>query len=223
MHPAVYRRFGQLFRTYPPPGNEILEIGATGNVSETLLTFFKGISETYHCVGINIEFNSADNLPYTLIQCNSNDMSIFNDESFDAVACNAVLEHDKFFWKTVTEVRRILKPGGLFFVGVPGYSKRNNLFQKALMRVIRSATLRSVPLLYRLAQWALLTRLASISTYMFHVAPNDFYRFSEEAVKEVLLEGFVILHLEYMLNPVRIIAVGNKPQRNEQCKPNLIS
>ena len=141
-------------------------------------------------------------------------MSIFNDESFDAVACNAVLEHDKFFWKTITEVKRILKPGGLFYVGVPGYSERHNLFQKALMKVIQSATFHSVPLLYRLAQWALLTRLASTPTYLFHAAPDDFYRFSEGAIREVFLEGFVILHLECMLDPVRIIGVGNKPRGN---------
>ena len=108
MHPALYNRFEQLFREYPPSGNEILEIGATANVSETLLSVFKHISRTYHCVGINIKANSTDNLPYTLIQCNGNDMNIFEDESFDAVVCNAVLEHDKFFWKTIAEVKRLM-------------------------------------------------------------------------------------------------------------------
>ena len=211
MHPAIYNLFEQLFREYPPPGNEILEIGATANVSETLLTLFKKISKTYHCVGINIKVNQADNLPYSLIQCNGNDMKIFDDESFDAIVCNAVLEHDKFFWKTIAEVRRVLKPGGLFYVGVPGYSKQNTLLQKALLTVIRSANLRSVPLLYRFAQWVLLTRLASTYTYMFHSAPNDFYRFSEEAIQEVFFEDFVVLHLERMLEPVRMIGVGYKP------------
>jgi hypothetical protein len=47
---------------------------------------------------------------------------------------------------------------------------------------------------------------------MFHPDPNDFYRFSQEAVTEVFIEGFVILHLECMLEPVRIIAVGKKPR-----------
>lgn len=52
------------------PGNKILEIGATANVSETLLTIFKKIFETYHYIGINIKANSAGNLSYTLIQFN---------------------------------------------------------------------------------------------------------------------------------------------------------
>lgn len=211
MHPAIYRRFEELFREYPPAGNEILEIGATANVSETLLTIFKNISDNYHCVGINSMVDSADNPPYTLVQCNGNDMSIFADESFDAVLCNAVLEHDKFFWKTIAEVRRVLKPGGLFYVGVPGFAKQNNLVQRGLLRVTRSSTLHFIPLLHRFVRWALLTRLAFTSTYMFHAAPHDFYRFSEEAVKEVFLEGLVVLHLEYILKPVRIIGVGRKP------------
>jgi hypothetical protein len=90
MHPEVYSRFGQLFHLYPPAGHEILEIGATANVSETLLCLFKKISTDYHCTGINIDVNPTDNLPYTLIKCNGNNMSIFSDHSFDAIVCNAV-------------------------------------------------------------------------------------------------------------------------------------
>jgi hypothetical protein len=48
----------------------LLEIGATANVSETLLTPFKKIIETCHYIRINSKANSASNLPYTLIQCN---------------------------------------------------------------------------------------------------------------------------------------------------------
>lgn len=45
------------------------EISTTPNVFETLLTPFKKIFETYHYMGITIKANSADNLPFTLIQC----------------------------------------------------------------------------------------------------------------------------------------------------------
>jgi len=70
VHPSLYSRFERLFHEYPPAGNEILEIGATPNMFETLLTPFKKIFETYHYIGITIKANSVDNLPYTLIQCN---------------------------------------------------------------------------------------------------------------------------------------------------------
>ncbi len=210
MHPAIYSRFGELFREYPPPGNDILEIGATSNTSATLLSLFQDISKSYHCVGINIEVRPVENLPYSLIECNANNMEIFDDDSFDAVACNAVLEHDKFFWKTVAEVKRVLKPGGLFYVGVPGFPKENNFFQKILLRVVHSKRLRDIPFLQPLAQRAMFTRIAFTSTLMFHGAPHDFYRFSEEAVKEVFLKDLVVLSFECMLEPVRIIGVGKK-------------
>jgi ubiquinone/menaquinone biosynthesis C-methylase UbiE len=162
-----------------------------------------------------MEVRPGDNLPYTLIQCNANNMNILDDESFDAVACNAVLEHDKFFWKTLAEVRRVLRPGGLLYVGVPGFSKQNNLIQRIMLKVMHSRFLRSLPLLYPFARWTMLTRLAFTSTLMFHGAPHDFYRFSEEAIKEVFLEGLVVLHLECMLKPVRIIGIGRKPDGNK--------
>jgi len=214
MHPTIYSRFDQLVRQYAPPGNKILEIGATENVSETLLTLFRNISKSYDCVGINMEVRPVDNLPYTLIQCNANNMNILDDESFDAVVCNAVLEHDKFFWKTLAEVRRVLRPGGLFYVGVPGFSKQNNLIQRIMLKVMHSRFLRSLPLLYPFARWTMFTRLAFTSTLMFHGAPYDFYRFSEEAVREVFLEDLVVLHLEYILEPVRIIGIGRKPDED---------
>jgi SAM-dependent methyltransferase/uncharacterized protein YbaR (Trm112 family) len=43
----------------------------------------------------------------------------FADESFDAVLCNAVLEHVQRPWRVADEMWRVLKPGGEVFVDVP--------------------------------------------------------------------------------------------------------
>jgi SAM-dependent methyltransferase len=59
----------------------------------------KGIT----AVGLDIE---RDALPYA-------------DVSFDVVLINQVLEHTKDLFFICSEVSRILKPGGLFLVGVP--------------------------------------------------------------------------------------------------------
>jgi ubiquinone/menaquinone biosynthesis C-methylase UbiE len=40
-------------------------------------------------------------------------------ESFDAVFCSGVLEHVEAPWRVAGEVFRVLKPGGVFLVGVP--------------------------------------------------------------------------------------------------------
>lgn len=49
----------------------------------------------------------------------------FPDESFDAVVMSEVLEHleDDVFEKTLSEVRRVLRPGGMFIGTVPAREK----------------------------------------------------------------------------------------------------
>ena len=42
------------------------------------------------------------------------------DASVDVVACSQVLEHTEFFWITILEIGRVLKPNGLAFIVAPG-------------------------------------------------------------------------------------------------------
>ena len=50
----------------------------------------------------------------------------------------------------------------------------------------------------------------STPTFMFHSAPHDYWRFSEQAVREVFFEGMDCLALSQVLSPIRIVAVGSK-------------
>jgi SAM-dependent methyltransferase len=43
----------------------------------------------------------------------------FESESVDVVLSSSVFEHSEFFWLLFTEIQRILKPGGLFYLNVP--------------------------------------------------------------------------------------------------------
>ena len=43
----------------------------------------------------------------------------FDDDSFDAVICSEVLEHIDPFHKVLAEIRRVLKPDGVFAASVP--------------------------------------------------------------------------------------------------------
>ncbi|WP_157967791.1 glycosyltransferase [Cohaesibacter intestini] len=49
------------------------------------------------------------------------DMSIFEDESFDAIWCAHVLEHVMNMGRALEEIRRILKPDGKLFISVPPF------------------------------------------------------------------------------------------------------
>jgi SAM-dependent methyltransferase len=43
----------------------------------------------------------------------------FGNDTFDAVACDAVLEHVPRPWLAIAELNRVLKPGGAIWVSVP--------------------------------------------------------------------------------------------------------
>jgi len=47
--------------------------------------------------------------------CNSK----IEDKSYDAIYCDAILEHVEDYWKAMENIYRILKPGGEFFIYVP--------------------------------------------------------------------------------------------------------
>jgi ubiquinone/menaquinone biosynthesis C-methylase UbiE len=97
-------------------------------------------------------------------------MSIFKDNEFDCVLCNAVLEHDKFFWKSISEMKRVLKDNGLLIIGTPSYKdfwihkfSKYIKGQNPISDFLRSTTL----------------------TFKIHSYPGDYYRFSEETYKDV--------------------------------------
>jgi SAM-dependent methyltransferase len=47
-------------------------------------------------------------------------------ESYDIVICNQVFEHLKNIYQPITEIHRILKPGGIFVVSVPNMAALHN-------------------------------------------------------------------------------------------------
>jgi SAM-dependent methyltransferase len=212
MHPVVHAGFIELLAQFPPPGERVLEIGAGVDASQTLLSVLAQASDrNYKCVGIDpaVE-HTPPKLPYDLRQMSGNDMHGFDDNSFDAIICNATLEHDRMFWRTLAEVRRVLQPGGLFYVGVPGYPRRRNRLQRAALRPQAGGRLGRIPGLKQLSERARLSQVAGVGTLWYHAAPRDYYRFSEDAVRDVFLEGMDCLTLRYVLWPVRILAVGSR-------------
>jgi ubiquinone/menaquinone biosynthesis C-methylase UbiE len=114
------------------------------------------------------------------VRGNANDMP-FDDASFDLVMSISTLEHDKRFWLSVAEMRRVLRPGGLLILGVPGF-------------VVDAERDRG--------RW---TR-----TYRVHF-DFDYYRFSEQAVREVFFEDMERVGVQHLLVPPRIVGHGYKP------------
>jgi len=156
-------------------------------------------------VGINLD-GPYEFRDFRILRGNANAMDCFADERFDLVLCNAMLEHDKFFWRTLAEIRRVTRPGGLVVIGVPG-------FQYLKLEKLK-AMLRRLPLVRRLsANQYLGFFFTATVTFELHNAPGDYFRFSAQAVREVFFAGMEDVEVRSIMLPPRIIGAGRKQPR----------
>jgi SAM-dependent methyltransferase len=162
----------------------------------------KSLHKVSEKIGINLN-GPHKYKDFKILKGNANSMSFFPDNKFDLVLCNAMLEHDKYFWKTIEEIKRVTKPGGYIVIGTPGYT-----FLKA--EKIKSILLK-LPLIRKLRFNQYLDILFE-GTFTLHIhnAPGDYYRFSTQAFKEVIFEGFSDIEVYSIMVPPRIIGVGRK-------------
>jgi SAM-dependent methyltransferase len=201
-------------------GGDVLEVGAVP--SAAALLNMESLARAQRKIGINLA-GPAEYRDFQIVQGNANAMTMFADDTFDCVLCNAMLEHDKFFWKSVSEIKRVVKPGGLVVLGTPGYGELGlkSLFRpgRAARRGGRSRILvRDYEALgdgWRAAWSRVLFRLwvlaSATPTLGIHSHPGDYYRFSPQAFEQVLLDGFEDVQVQSMLLPPTIIGWGIKP------------
>jgi len=198
LHGQVFAEFDRVC-ALRAAGGDVLEVGAVPS-ADTLLCL-PAIARAKSKVGINLNGPSryAD---FEILRGDANALSCFADESFDTVLCNSVLEHDRCFWLSLSEMNRVTRPGGLIVIGVPGF---------ATLPIERRAS-RLARLLRRLgvAHALLDPAEASTLTLRTHAFPGDYYRFSPQAVREVFLEGLLDTELHTLMLPPRIIGSGVK-------------
>jgi SAM-dependent methyltransferase len=201
MHPAIFAAFDQICREQQA-GGRVLEIGAVPHPSTLLaLPSLAGASEK---LGINIA-GASRGADFRILAGDANAMSDFADASFDVILCNSMLEHDRRFWLTLREVRRVARPGALVAIGVPGYAE----LRMPLRRLGR--WLARLPVLGAAARRQLDALKTGTPTLAPHNMPGDYYRFSEQAVREVFLEGLDAPQVRRLLAPPRILGWGRVP------------
>ena len=198
MHPKVYNAFERICTERRVRGS-VLEVGAVPN--DTSLLTMKSLTKVREKIGINLDGPHRYH-DFSIVQADANNMTCFEDVRFDAVLCNAVLEHDKFFWKTIAEMRRVTKSGGLMVIGAPGY--RMFSIEKYLRIMFKRA-----PFISRYTETCLLTN--STVTFCVHNFPGDYYRFSPQVFTEVFFEGMHNVSVVSLMIPPRIIGSGIKP------------
>jgi SAM-dependent methyltransferase len=199
MHPVIYEEFEKICAAREIHGS-VLEIGTSATANSLLR--MQALSNASEKIGLDLEaaFEFDD---VKVLQGNANEMVCFPDARFDAVLCNAVLEHDKYFWQTLAEIKRVTKPGGWIVIGVPGYARlKGEIYKSAIGRI---------PFVRRLQAHRYLGGLFhSTLTFQIHNHPGDYYRFGPQAVREVLLEGLEEIEVRSLMLPPRFIGVGRK-------------
>jgi SAM-dependent methyltransferase len=202
MHATVFQAFDEVCRKHGAAGH-VLEVGATPT-SDTLLMLPSLVSAQKR-IGINLN-GATDFCGCQILQGDAKDMLQFPHSSFDVVLCNAVLEHDGQFWQILTEMRRVARPGALMVIGVPGYADPLQSFWRIAARVGTSLPVCGVMLRAVVERW-----LASTPTLKVHEFPGDYYRFSEQACREVFMQGLRLLEARKLLTPPRFIVAGRVP------------
>jgi SAM-dependent methyltransferase len=191
MHPTVHAAFREIVDRIQVRGR-VLEIGAMPS-SDSLLAL--DVLEGTERIGVNLHGNITFG-GFRIVQANANDMSLFPEGYFDCVLSNATLEHDRFFWKTCSEFKRVLRTGGVAVLGGPAFTAESGLAALGIEPPWPEDDARS---------WA-----NSALTFRFHDAPNDYYRFSPSAFREVIFDGFANVTIKTVMIPPRIIGYGFK-------------
>lgn len=120
MHQSAFRK-AQLFRKgmlapFETTDLSVLDVGSAvvaGGHESNREAF---ANPNWHYVGLDIE--AGPNVD--LIVAEPYDWREVADGSYDLVTCSQVFEHTEFFWITILEIGRVLKPGGLAFIVAPG-------------------------------------------------------------------------------------------------------
>ena len=144
------------------PGDRVLDVGC-GQGRHTISAY---LVADVHAIGVDIaeqdlitarqrlaEFPSK---PATQASCSFIKGSAFDlpfeSNSFDKVICAEVLEHIPDYKQVLEEIRRVLKPGGIFAASVPRYlpekicwllSEEYHLVPGGHVRIFKSAELKS--------------------------------------------------------------------------------
>jgi len=117
MHKSSYLKMQYFKDTYLNPDDElkILDIGSFdkgGNYNYGII--LNEDNWTYH----GLDLQPGNNID--IVVENPYDwQDEIEDETYDLVISGQAFEHIEFFWLTLEQVKRVLKPGGMFFLIVP--------------------------------------------------------------------------------------------------------
>lgn len=195
MHPDIRKAFSDLLQGLPAP-QRVIEIGQDRDHEALIDLPELAAAEEKVALGLNAGGARAD---IRYLVADANDLSVFGDGHFDLILCNSMLEHDRTFWRSLAEMRRVARCGGHMVIGVPGFGAmagRRRRFARWCQGLLSGRKAEAMA--------------ASTPTLGLHGFPDDFYRFSKSAVQQVFLDGCEERTVIELLDPPRLIGVGRR-------------
>jgi SAM-dependent methyltransferase len=109
MHQSSYNKMTELLKQFVAPGKKVLDVGAT----KTMWNYGEAVKENGN---VYKTLDWGANADY---EVNSYDWNHIPKQEFDVVISGQALEHDKYFWKTLENIKSILKSGDLVIIILP--------------------------------------------------------------------------------------------------------
>lgn len=127
MHKSTYNKmlwFKNIYLNSSDPLN-ILDIGSLDNTGKNYnyRTIFDNSNWNY----TGLDYIDGDNVDI-LVDDIYNIYEI-SDDSYDVIISGQLFEHLEFFWITMTEIERILKPGGICCIIAPSGGPKHGSFE----------------------------------------------------------------------------------------------
>ena len=192
MIPRVFAEFGKTLSALERTFESVLEVGALPD--ERSLLLLPALTTARERVGINLS-EEGEVSGARILRGDARALP-FPDGAFDLVLSSSTLEHIPDFWRACSEMKRVLGPGSVLIVCMPGYVRSTPLLSR-LQRLTRGFS--------GLQEFRRLTL-----TFGVHDHPHDYYRFSEEAIRTVVLEGLGNVVVWSVLTPPRVFGLGIK-------------
>lgn len=116
MHPAAHAQMGLSIERYMEKGRRyrLLDFGSGTSPKQTLT--HRSLLSEYDCDYTGVDVRKGNNIdivmekPYRIP---------LKSKSFDIVLSGQVFEHVPFFWASLLEIARVMKPGAYFLMTVP--------------------------------------------------------------------------------------------------------
>lgn len=120
MHDSAFEKAQVFRRSYLAPYETqeltVLDIGSAVVADGHRSNREAFLNPNWRYVGLDIE--QAPNV--SVVVAEPYDWREIGDATVDVVVCSQVFEHTEFFWITILEIARVLKPNGLAFIVAPG-------------------------------------------------------------------------------------------------------